>query len=205
MEKVAHNTYKHDSKVADDHIRKRFDLRNFPEVEVLSNVRLDQDVYKFLQTAKKELDAIDEAAEHDLRDAFISVGMKFDDYYDFATELTNLYLDHIDSWKEQVAFFNMSFTVDDDGTFEGTALLTRTESVSSDRDISPRTPSSVFCIRTNEEIALDYDYAVQTGTTSTMQSRFIDMFNSAMMNVVLNFEKNCVLEEERKDSATNGL
>lgn len=200
MERVAQNSYKYDPEVANDHIKKRFDLRNFPEVEILSKVRLDQDAYKFLEAARKEIDAIEKSGESNLRDAFISVGMKFDDYYDFATEISILYFDHIDFRKEQVAFFEMSFMVDDDDSYEGSALLARTECLASDQDISVRTASSVFCIRTKDEFAQEYGYAAQTGTTSMMQSRFIDMFISAVMNVVRNFEKNCVLVEEKKNS-----
>ena len=205
MERVAQGTYKYDTKVANDHIRKRFDLRNFPEVEILQNVVLDADAYTFLKDAKQELDEVLSKKEYKLSDAFASLGSKFADCYDFASIVEDLYLDHLDTREEQIAFFEMSFMVDDDDRYAGSCFLMKSGRAASDSEVSPKTSSSLFCIRTNTEVASDYDHAVQTGTTCMMQDRFIDMFEAAIMSVVQNFEKNCVLVEEKKNSPAQVL
>lgn len=196
LEKVAQNKYKYDARVADEYIRKRFDLKNFPEVEILTNVKLDAKAYEFLKSAKKYLSAILSRPGYSTREAFISASMNFDDYYAFASDIEVLYLDYLDAREEQVAFFEMSFMVDDDEQNEGRAFLTKTELLISDREVSPKTPSSVFCIRTDDEVASEYEYAVHTGTTSMMQRRFIDMFIAVAMNLITNFDRNCILAED---------
>lgn len=192
MEKVARREYKYDAKVADEYIMQRFDLKRFPEVEFLSNVRLDQETYEHMRKAHSELISILNDEQERLRSAYMLAAMQFEHCYDFQLSLNELYMDHIDSGEQQTAYFEPIFYKDDDG--ESYAILRKTELLVADKDISPKTASSLFCIRTDEEIALDYEDALRNGTLSKMRTRFDDMLVAISMALVQNFPKNCTLE-----------
>ncbi len=190
VEKVALNEHKYDAQLANGHIRQQFDLSNFPEVEVLGNVRLDPDAYHFLNNANEGLKRTRESAEKKLRDEYILTSQQFEGCVDFIVSVEELYRDHLDKGEEQVAYFEPVYYEDDEVSG---LILRKTEHFLAEREVSPRTASSLFSIRTDHEIALDYDDALKSGTLSKMKTRFETMFIAISMVLVQEFSKNCVL------------
>lgn len=191
--------------INDEPLRRRFDMERFPEVEILSNVRLDSEAYEFLDRSKRNLNVILNGEGYTLRDEFAAVCERFEDRYDFAHQVQKIYDERLDSGKEQIAYFEMAIMEHDDAENEGSVYLTKAGRVESDSEALPKTSSSLFCVRTNNEVALDYEDAVRSGTTSMMQPRFMDMFAATVMSVVQSFEKNCVLDDEIRQSPTKSI
>lgn len=201
VEKVAQNEHKHDAQLADAHIKQQFDLANFPKVEILRNVRLDLDTYSFLQNASENLRRTQESTKHNLKDEYILTSQKFEGCVDFVVSVEELYLDHLDKGEEQVAYFEPVY-YEDDGV--NGLILRKMEYLLAEREVSPRTASSLFCVRTDDEMALDYDDALKAGTLSKMKTRFEAMFIAISMVLVQDFAKNYVLVDYPvKDTSTS--
>lgn len=202
MLRVMQNEYRYDSGIVDDHLRKRFDLQKFPEVEILGNVRLDQDEYAFMKNAHDHLEAIRSSRETNLRDEYISTSPRFEFSTDLTITLDELYLDHLDEGEQQVAYFEPVY-YEIDG--KSGVMLRKTELLLAEKGVSPRTSSSLFCIRTDEEIAFDYEDALRDGTWSKMRTRFEAMSIAISMSLVDGFERNCVLADNAEIIAKKTL
>ena len=162
---------------------------------VLNNVRLPQGVYDMIRDAKLDLERVKRTGETTAKDEVIAVWKRFGNCWDFADEMESLYRRHVECKKEQVAFFQPYLEGVGGGQCNGKLHLRRVSMPAGVGGSAGRSGSSLFCIRTNRNIALDFQEVMDMGSLCKMRSRFGDMIIATAMSIAQNFEKNCSLDE----------
>ncbi len=188
QERVTKGNYKYSAAKVEKHIKERFDMRNFPEVEILSDVRLQRCEYSYLSSIAWLM----KDAERNLEDTFSLLKSKLPSPRDFYSDIKECYALCITEKRDQTFYFEPVYHEEANEGMDGITLK-RTKWWLRDKEFSPRTQSSLFSVKVTREMAEKYEKAVRTGQQGKVNARFVDMFLGTIMACVQAFHKNCHL------------
>lgn len=188
LERVNSGVYTYDPSEIESYVHARYGIRNFPDLTILRDVELDQETYDEIAIFKSQLDIIMGQEDASLRDAFEYIDHILDHHEPFVLTIDEMFLTHLNRNRNQIVFFEPKVE-------QGRLSFYESQIVSLGSEGEVRTSASAFSVRTDEQSADEYQSFLDFATVDQMPMYFKDMYYTAALNFLVNFDSNCKCEQ----------